>query len=144
MSIISDRKIVFLTLLVMLALSSLPARAASAPCMGNDTTVEGCQIVVHSDETAPDETISSGIRLNKAVTNILFNSFTGACRFVDNASTDDLFVPQATVDEFLAFTFNPPLHVGIANCTFPVAAPGSPFSATSTIPFANFDIFEED
>ncbi|MGE3622520.1 MAG: PA14 domain-containing protein [Bdellovibrionales bacterium] len=133
----------FYACLVTLAIfTASPAHAYE--CLGNDTTAEGCQASIPTGGTAPLPSVSAGVRINRGVTNAIFNSYATSCWYVDNNSSEDYFIPQETESEFRAFALNPPHNVNVANCVPPVSSPASPFKATASIAHPKFQIFAEN
>jgi streptogramin lyase len=79
---------------------------------------------------------SDGIRQQSGTTNILFNTDyetsgpTTTCRFVDNLSGSNIFVPQNSRTEFVDFVENAPAGIGFGYC---VQAANPSYKASATI-----------
>jgi hypothetical protein len=89
---------------------------ASNPIWGVDCTTTQC---------------SGGVRHNNTAKNILYGNYPTLCRFVDNTSTHNLFVPQASQTEFTDFINNAPGGVGFGYCTLGV---NYPYTAIASYP----------
>lgn len=84
-----------------------------------------CQFQVTSLSQAPGGAISKGLRLDKGVTNVLFNNYPNiGPHFIDNISSHDHFLPQATEAEFKAL-----LDSGTPNFTVSFAIPPTTYKA---------------
>ncbi|MDX9690581.1 MAG: hypothetical protein RBT70_09015 [Alphaproteobacteria bacterium] len=105
-------KILFSSLLMIFITQSSDALAAwevndCAP--GALDKPAECQYRVLSLTPAPTLAKSLGIRLDNGVNHVLFNNYpvstypTIGPRFVSNTSGSDIFIPQATADEFKSF-----------------------------------------
>lgn len=130
------------TLILALAIliASGAARASPGGCFGS-AGADTCQFEVTSNSSAPAQTISSGIRLDGGIQNILFNNFSGnspsLCRFIDNAGSN-IFVPQNTAAEFVSFLDSPPSGIGFAQCVMPAS-----YSATPSLSYGTYAIDQE-
>jgi hypothetical protein len=129
-------------LLAALLLPLVSTGAHAQQCYSEDGP-ESCQAIVQTGDTAPAPTNSQGIRFNGGVTNVLFTSYGTSCRFADNNSGDDLFIPQNNSAEFNSFITNPPSQIIIANCVPPVSPISSPFKASASIAYPSFQLFAE-
>lgn len=107
---------------VFLAFAFPAPTFASSPlgaCVSGSTGASDCQYRVVSPlggyyTQAPALGVSTGIRLDAGVTNILFNNWPGiGPRFVTNSSGKDIFVPQAKQAEFQSFLDRAPA-IGVA------------------------------
>lgn len=90
---------------------------------------------------------SDGIRQDHGITNVLYNYFyagtssatTTTCRFVDNGTSQDLFVPQNTGLEFSDFIQHSPTGVGFSYCA---QSEDFPYTATASYP-SGYLLFSE-
>jgi len=73
---------------------------------------------------------SGGARHDSGSSNILYGNYPTLCRFVDNTSSNSLFVPQATQTEFMDFINHAPAGIGFGYCTL-----GVNYSYTATASF---------
>jgi len=100
-------------------------------------------IGLYGGKAAPAPSLSKGIRQDKGVTGIMYNNFTNDCRFVDNMSSSDLFVPQNTAQEFESFvnrfTSAPQSGVVFGYCTQGIIYSYTPKASMPD----NFQIFGE-
>ncbi len=77
---------------------------------------------------------SAGIRHNNLSTSVLYDNYPNLCRFVDNTSGHDIFVPQNTPQEFVDFLNNLPGSVTAWPCALGNTA--YPLTATASYPNA--------
>ena len=100
-------------------------------------------VSLYNGMAAPAPSISAGIRQDKGITSIMYDTYTNDCRFVDNISSKDLFVPQNTAREFEDFvdsfaTSTKPTVV-FGYCTQGITYPYTPKASMAN----NFQIFGE-
>jgi|GEM_PF-5095055 hypothetical protein len=128
-------------LLIAVLILPVPATAAGCPtdgaCYGEPAGAATCQFCyttsgdVYGSHTVKDQTVSAGTRLNNKLTNILYNTYpkSNLCRFVDNNTGSDLFVPQGSVAEFESFVLHAPTGITFSDCTF-----DAPYNGTASLP----------
>ena len=114
---------------------------------GNDS---GTVYTYNNNDPAPAQaplpTVSKGIRQDHGVTNILYNNFMAAgvpvaCRYIDNNNaTQDLFVPQSTLNEFKDFV-NTFAGQPNSNITFGYCTQGTTTYTVSSTEQDNYQIF---
>lgn len=120
---------------ILLGIIAAPTSAYALSCIEDSRDPAKCQHSLSNEEIAPGGNASNGLRLNGGVRNVFFNTYSGLCRFVDNAGSNHYFIPQNTVAELTAFMNNHPSDVIVGNCLYPTN-----YTAISLAPASNYQL----
>jgi len=116
--------------------SFVPSSSQTMPQSVCDESIPPkCSPLIYPNSQVPMPSISKAFRLYKGLTNILFNSYPSiGARFVDNLSSQDFFVSQATEGEMRAF-----LQYSVPGLNFAYAVAPTSYTAKPSYCSGAFD-----